>query len=138
MSVRWDKSAGFGERSWRYSAYIDDTKIVKMFKEVRLLHICYRIILNLLTDYFGFRTKEKLKMMQKYLRVISSYQMANTCSTFYMNISHVPNHISRHLNSTSKTTSERIAHPTAEASFACKAVQLRTTILYLNCSIGYI
>lgn len=34
MSCRWDDMAGFGERSWRYSAYIDNGQVIKMFKEV--------------------------------------------------------------------------------------------------------
>lgn len=33
MSTIWDKECGFGERSWRYSAVIDDMKIEKIFIE---------------------------------------------------------------------------------------------------------
>ena len=33
MSTIWDSERGFGERSWRYSAVIDDMKIEKMFVE---------------------------------------------------------------------------------------------------------
>ena len=34
MSCTWDSERGFGERSWRYSAVIDDGKIEKIFVEV--------------------------------------------------------------------------------------------------------
>ncbi len=37
MACRWDNIAAFGERSWRYSAYIVDGKVIKMFKEVSAL-----------------------------------------------------------------------------------------------------
>ena len=30
----WDTNRGFGERSWRYSAVINDNKIEKIFVEV--------------------------------------------------------------------------------------------------------
>lgn len=33
MSCVWDSERGFGERSWRYSAVIDDMKIEKLFVE---------------------------------------------------------------------------------------------------------
>ena len=33
MSCVWDTNRGFGERSWRYSAVIDDMKIEKLFVE---------------------------------------------------------------------------------------------------------
>ena len=33
MSCVWDSERGFGERSWRYSAVIDDMKVEKMFIE---------------------------------------------------------------------------------------------------------
>ena len=33
MSCTWDSERGFGERSWRYSMVVDDTKIEKMFVE---------------------------------------------------------------------------------------------------------
>jgi len=33
MSVVWEKERGFGERSWRYSAVINDMKIEKLFVE---------------------------------------------------------------------------------------------------------
>ncbi len=33
MSCVWDKERGFGERSWRYSAVIDNMKIEKLFIE---------------------------------------------------------------------------------------------------------
>jgi len=33
MSTIWDKERGFGERSWRYSAVINDMKIEKLFVE---------------------------------------------------------------------------------------------------------
>ena len=33
MSCTWDTERGFGERSWRYSMVVDDTKIEKMFVE---------------------------------------------------------------------------------------------------------
>ena len=33
MSCTWDSERGFGERSWRYSAVINDCKIEKMFIE---------------------------------------------------------------------------------------------------------
>lgn len=36
MSCTWDTERGFGERSWRYSAVIDDGSIEKMFIEVIL------------------------------------------------------------------------------------------------------
>ena len=35
MSCRWENIGGFGERSWRYSAVIQDCKIEKLFLEVR-------------------------------------------------------------------------------------------------------
>lgn len=34
MSCVWDSERGFGERSWRYSAVINDMKIEKLFIEV--------------------------------------------------------------------------------------------------------
>lgn len=34
MSCLWDTERGFGERSWRYSAVINDNKIEKLFVEV--------------------------------------------------------------------------------------------------------
>ena len=37
MSCTWDSERGFGERSWRYSAVINDMKIEKLFIEVRPL-----------------------------------------------------------------------------------------------------
>lgn len=37
MACRWDNLGGFGERSWRYSAYVEDGKVIKMFKEVIFL-----------------------------------------------------------------------------------------------------
>ena len=33
MSCLWEKERGFGERSWRYSAVIDDMKVEKLFIE---------------------------------------------------------------------------------------------------------
>jgi len=33
MSCLWDSERGFGERSWRYSAVINDMKIEKLFIE---------------------------------------------------------------------------------------------------------
>jgi len=33
MSCMWDSNRGFGERSWRYSAVINDMKIEKLFIE---------------------------------------------------------------------------------------------------------
>ena len=33
MSCVWDSERGFGERSWRYSAVIDDMKVEKLFVE---------------------------------------------------------------------------------------------------------
>mmetsp|Transcript_41416 Transcript_41416/g.30445 ORF Transcript_41416/g.30445 Transcript_41416/m.30445 type:complete len:107 (-) Transcript_41416:31-351(-) len=33
MSCRWDSVVGFGERSWRYSAYVVNGKVAKIFKE---------------------------------------------------------------------------------------------------------
>ncbi|GMH99209.1 hypothetical protein TrST_g6328 [Triparma strigata] len=33
MSATWTSSRGFGERSWRYSAVIDDCKVEKLFVE---------------------------------------------------------------------------------------------------------
>ena len=33
MSCVWEKERGFGERSWRYSAVINDMKIEKLFIE---------------------------------------------------------------------------------------------------------
>uniref|UniRef100_A0A7S2V818 Thioredoxin domain-containing protein n=1 Tax=Entomoneis paludosa TaxID=265537 RepID=A0A7S2V818_9STRA len=33
MSCVWEKNRGFGERSWRYSAVIDDMKVEKLFIE---------------------------------------------------------------------------------------------------------
>ena len=33
MSCLWEAERGFGERSWRYSAFIDDMKIEKLFIE---------------------------------------------------------------------------------------------------------
>ena len=33
MSCTWEKERGFGERSWRYSAVIDDMKVEKLFIE---------------------------------------------------------------------------------------------------------
>lgn len=33
MSCVWDTERGFGERSWRYSAVINDMKIEKLFIE---------------------------------------------------------------------------------------------------------
>ena len=35
MSCVWDTERGFGERSWRYSAVINDLKIEKIFIEVK-------------------------------------------------------------------------------------------------------
>lgn len=35
MSCIWDTERGFGERSWRYSAVINDMKLEKIFVEVR-------------------------------------------------------------------------------------------------------
>ena len=35
MSCVWESERGFGERSWRYSAVINDMKIEKLFVEVR-------------------------------------------------------------------------------------------------------
>lgn len=37
MSCLWESERGFGERSWRYSAVINDMKIEKMFVEVSFL-----------------------------------------------------------------------------------------------------
>jgi hypothetical protein len=37
MSCVWESERGFGERSWRYSAVINDMKIEKLFVEVRAL-----------------------------------------------------------------------------------------------------
>lgn len=36
MSCTWESERGFGERSWRYSAVLNDMKIEKMFVEVSL------------------------------------------------------------------------------------------------------
>lgn len=33
MSCTWEAERGFGERSWRYSAVINDMKIEKLFVE---------------------------------------------------------------------------------------------------------
>lgn len=33
MSCTWSKERGFGERSWRYSAVINDMKVEKIFVE---------------------------------------------------------------------------------------------------------
>jgi peroxiredoxin len=33
MSCVWEKERGFGERSWRYSAVINDMKLEKIFVE---------------------------------------------------------------------------------------------------------
>jgi peroxiredoxin len=33
MSTVWDSNRGFGERSWRYSAVINDNKVEKIFVE---------------------------------------------------------------------------------------------------------
>lgn len=33
MTCKWDKERGFGERSWRYSCVINDSKIEKIFIE---------------------------------------------------------------------------------------------------------
>ena len=33
MSSTWDSERGFGERSWRYSAVINDMKVEKIFIE---------------------------------------------------------------------------------------------------------
>ncbi len=33
MTCNWDKNRGFGKRSWRYSAVIDNCKIEKLFIE---------------------------------------------------------------------------------------------------------
>ena len=33
MSTVWDSERGFGERSWRYSAVVDDMRIEKLFVE---------------------------------------------------------------------------------------------------------
>lgn len=33
MSCMWDSERGFGERSWRYSAVINDMKVEKLFCE---------------------------------------------------------------------------------------------------------
>lgn len=33
MSCTWTKERGFGERSWRYSAVLDDMKVEKLFVE---------------------------------------------------------------------------------------------------------
>ena len=33
MSCTWDSERGFGERSWRYSAVINDGKVEKLFIE---------------------------------------------------------------------------------------------------------
>eukprot|EP00560_Eucampia_antarctica_P006453 CAMPEP_0197823504 /NCGR_PEP_ID=MMETSP1437-20131217/852_1 /TAXON_ID=49252 ORGANISM="Eucampia antarctica, Strain CCMP1452" /NCGR_SAMPLE_ID=MMETSP1437 /ASSEMBLY_ACC=CAM_ASM_001096 /LENGTH=205 /DNA_ID=CAMNT_0043422719 /DNA_START=159 /DNA_END=776 /DNA_ORIENTATION=+ len=33
MSATWEKERGFGERSWRYAAIIDDMKVEKLFIE---------------------------------------------------------------------------------------------------------
>ena len=35
MSCTWEKERGFGERSWRYSAVINDGKLEKIFVEVK-------------------------------------------------------------------------------------------------------
>jgi peroxiredoxin len=34
MSCTWDSNRGFGERSWRYSAVINNMEVEKMFVEV--------------------------------------------------------------------------------------------------------
>ena len=34
MSCTWEAERGFGERSWRYSAVINDMKIEKLFVEI--------------------------------------------------------------------------------------------------------
>lgn len=33
MSATWEQERGFGERSWRYAAVIDDMKVEKLFIE---------------------------------------------------------------------------------------------------------
>jgi thioredoxin-dependent peroxiredoxin len=38
MAYRWDEAAGFGLRSWRYSAVFNNMKIEKIFVEVRFLY----------------------------------------------------------------------------------------------------
>lgn len=38
MSCIWDTERGFGERSWRYSAVINDCKVEKIFVEVPFLN----------------------------------------------------------------------------------------------------
>jgi hypothetical protein len=40
MSCIWDTERGFGERSWRYSAVINDLKLEKIFVEVPLWIDC--------------------------------------------------------------------------------------------------
>lgn len=37
MSCVWESERGFGERSWRYSAVINDMKVEKLFVEVSLI-----------------------------------------------------------------------------------------------------
>ena len=36
LQCTWSSERGFGERSWRYSAVINDNKIEKLFIEVRI------------------------------------------------------------------------------------------------------
>ena len=38
MNCLWDTERGFGERSWRYSAYVDDGVVKKLFLEEPLVH----------------------------------------------------------------------------------------------------
>lgn len=44
-SGKWENIAGFGERSWRYSAVFNDMKIEKLFLEVRHL-LCSSLCTN--------------------------------------------------------------------------------------------
>lgn len=46
MSCVWESERGFGERSWRYSAVINDMKIEKLFVEVRLNPFFFDTILK--------------------------------------------------------------------------------------------
>ena len=64
MSCVWESERGFGERSWRYSAVIDDMKIEKLFVEVSFLSIPVFLIVQLTTPYFmhvGRRCGAKLQ-----------------------------------------------------------------------------
>jgi len=62
MSTIWDKERGFGERSWRYSAVIDDMKIEKIFIEGK------KIVQDSKKDPFKI---SDAKTMLKYLKKVN-------------------------------------------------------------------